>query len=155
MPRQLRIAVSVFFGLATVTLCMLWARGYNVSDFVSVEGRGVGLRTSHAVGRMGLLLKVPVPVSQPLALTVGHHPVDVAEAFQQLQAMPSLMGVAIERSGRGLLFVVPVWLAMLFTITATFIPHLYHLTGRFSLRSLLIATTLLAVALGLGAWLAG
>jgi hypothetical protein len=154
MPRQLRIAASVFFGLATVTLCILWARGYSVSDFVSVEGRGVGLRTSHAIGRMGLLFKDPAPVSQPLAVTLGHHPIDVAEAFQQLQAMPSCLGVAIERSGRGLLFVVPVWLVMPFTITATIVPHWHHLTGRFSLHTLLIAITLLAVALGLGVWLA-
>ena len=28
MPRKLRIAVSVFFGVLTVALCVLWVRSY-------------------------------------------------------------------------------------------------------------------------------
>ena len=74
--------------------------------------------------------------------------------------LPSVLGFKyIERSPKTAqrpseyIFVVPYYFPFLLTSSLSLAPWVRYLPGRFSLRTLLIATTLVAVVLGLIVWL--
>jgi len=150
MTRRLRIAVSVFFAVLTVLLCVLWLRSFSTREHlrwrvttsraVSIASRegiiGVSTWTKNLDGISSFVFSGPVVGSPPR------------------RQMSNPLGFEFIRSKEydGLSVVVPYWFTVLTCAICVTIPHVLN-SHRFSLRTLFIATTLLAVVLGLAVWL--
>jgi hypothetical protein len=142
--RKLRIAWSVACGIACVLLVVLWVRSYWWVD--SIETR-----------------KTPtfwVVASSRGALGVGYNPLvyPVADRdwkfesyspdYNEQMPVHSFLGFYIHHLQGEAAIVVPHWSLVLFTAVIAPLPWIRWST-QFSLRTLLIATTLVAVVLGL------
>jgi len=145
MARKLRIAASVFFGLATVALCVLWVRSYfgRYNWHVYDEGRN----------NTGYLLSsyngcVQWASYQFVVRTPLETPVKGSPALYY--RIPSRRPLYWDQNEFGSIVTVPYNLIVFVTVAIAVIPWV----SRFSLRTLFIATTLFAVVLGLAAWAA-
>ena len=147
--RRLRIAVSIFFGVLTVALVVMWVRSYRQTDRVSIDGRRLRFIAAPAIGRVGFLARISASNSQPLSVAFDNRAVD-AEIVKEVKAIPAFLGFGL---GRGSVVTVPIWFLVSLAVALAISPHLLkdrvHLPQRFSLRTLLIATTLVAIVLGL------
>ena len=137
--RKLRIAWSVAWGLLAVLLCVLWVRSYWWADFICFDRSGdfepvvrseVGTISIFPPGVTSWTLRhvefyFPNAGLEIKAVLLGRFELDSTEL-----TFPHWFAVAVS----GLMVVAP-WLPL-----------------RFSLRTLLIATTLVAVGLGLVVW---
>src|SRR4051812_7203329 len=143
--RKLRIAWSVFWGIVAVLLVVLWVRSYLYHDRVLIRFR----QANHVTG----------VVSAHGALCLGEgDTADLGENQFRLitkRARQSLIDdlgppLKLHAFGYGDWYItIPLWLVVIPTIIACFAP--WH---RFSMRMLLIATTLVAVVLGLLVYMA-
>ena len=141
MARRLRTAASVFFAVLTMALCVLWVRSYWRVDYIRYTGSSVT-----TIGyRQGRLCFARVKLlhhagwyhgweADSLPITIPRNP------YSQFHWSlgPQFANARI-----------PFWLPILLCwlpITAQWMPRPSY---RFSLRTMLIATTLLAVVLGL------
>lgn len=138
--RRMRIAVSVFFGVLTVALCVLWVRSYTGTS-------GWRLRVTHLRrvifdsrdGRLSInAMKLsPYPtVFNSLYDSVADESL-VAQDRPAFQVHTAPMGVGCSCQ---------YWLLVVIAASTATAPWLRR---RFSLRTMLIATTLVAVVLGL------
>ncbi len=140
---KLRIAWSVAWGVLAVLLCMLWVRSYWYRDIlVHCQGSnavGVGYECgtilcekNRSVGSGWSLVRMPVGNSLrfPQRILFGWE----------------------DRRPDYIRFVVRIWFLLPIVAGLVAVPW-FQWSNRFSLSTLLIATTLLAVALGLLAWL--
>ena len=138
---KLRIAWSVALGIAAVLLIALWVqsfKNFNVTYFGPRFGSVIVVVDSRP-GVLGIGAG-PIGTSQPWSV----RRIDKAEITYVSPSYSRMW--AIYRSA----VCVPYWFATLFfTVLAT----LPWFRWRFSLRTLLIATTLVAVVLGLIVWL--
>jgi hypothetical protein len=135
--RKLRIAWSVVWGIAAVLLVVLWVRSYWWADYVQpwqkhtvVSLRGKLFVDNHIV------LSIPsssVPGGVPTGLVETNRFFAYSLATKQFSFFPQKSGLAI-----------PYWLIAALIVGLAATPWL---RWRFSLRTLLIATTLLAAAL--------
>jgi hypothetical protein len=132
-----------------VLLIVLWVRSYQQADDVTCGlSSGPGYR---CISLNGELLACRYPSREgavSLGWVIRHLPGHDPHAFPS--SWPStLHGIAFEFSeGRLWLTVLPQWfIAALFATLAT-VPWIRHSKWRFTLRTLLIATTLVAVVLG-------
>lgn len=148
--RCLRIAVSVFFAVVTVALCVLWVRSFWTVDIISVTSKngaelrdvmsGCGVISFHnwtPLGRRwagGNWQRERMPVQRRWI-----------EQFQETRKFQ----LSIESGGWGI--DLPYWSFVIAVCFASVIPWARTC---FSLRTLLIATTIVAVVLGLGVWAA-
>jgi hypothetical protein len=143
--RKLRIAFSVFCGIACALLVVLWARTRFASETVSFPisntTQMAGTSRQGAVG-IGLFCNARVSPWQ-----VDTHPADSTSDYQY----PTAMGFAAYRSMDHNLYIVrlPYWSLILIFSALGAVPWV---RCQFSLRTLLIATTLVAVVLGLIVW---
>lgn len=144
--RKLRIAWSVLWGLLAIVLIAWWVRSYWWVDLVSApvtkstnfvlssmpNGFGFGF-----VGKSSTVM--PTWMSNWTAewLEVGER-ADRSDFLTYFQLYHGVVGM-------------PYWFGLLLSATFAAAPWL---RWRFSLRTLLIATTLIAVALGLIMWAA-
>ena len=137
--RKLRIAWSVLWGLAAVLLIVLWVRSYRVADAVQwATSTGIFTATS-ATGVIGVSKTNHVGVQK--------------RTWNSLEIMHGTLrawSVSSDSNGTYLRFPHR-WPLLIFAIFAA-VPWINQLTRRFSLRTLLIATTLVAVVLGLIVW---
>ena len=127
---------------------MLWVRSYFVSEWAFVQ-----VSPSHWLGpqllRGQLIIESrdasTIPSYGPFEwLKFGH---SSPKNFSRLKT--SFLGFGLIGTQRGAAVVIPLWfLASVTVVLAT----TQRLSWRFSLRTLLIATTLVAVMLGLGVW---
>ena len=146
--RKLRIAWSVFWGLATVLLIVLWVRSYSGLDYCKIP---VGALHIHTI--KGKLIVFALPnrpdwkVGSVPMRYVAHHPV----LQSPYSGWPGSGGFTISEEPPAAHLHVPFFAA---TIVVAVFGTLAWIPGRFSLRTLLIATTLVAVVLGLVAWTA-
>jgi hypothetical protein len=144
--RKLRIAWSVASGVVAVLLIVLWVRSYWKWDGVTCfrGSRSFGIESER--GRV-------LPYSQALPQQSvkwllfsndigGATPQSTHPAFR-LVSYPGYFSVCI-----------PYWFLTAITAVLAATPWLPWWSNRFSLRTLLIATTLLAVVLGLAVWVA-
>jgi hypothetical protein len=134
--RKLRIAWSVAWGIVAMLLVALWVRSFYYLDSVqlplggSVSSVGGRVLACRPVGLTPLVPDVPFPDSR----------------FGIMSAPLNTFSVTSGSGGATL----PFWSTALLSavmMTAFWLPN------RFSLRTLLIATTLVAVVLGLIVWL--
>ena len=143
-PRKLRIAWSVGWGVVAVLLCLLWVRSYWRFDGVEYDYRTSSVDYGECVfgsfnGRL-LFGYYPITGESGFYWKLARKPEDApADFFRTPFALTSNATTA------------PHWfVAILFAALAAapWIPP----SNRFSLRTLLIATTLVALALGLIVW---
>ena len=156
--RKLRIAWSVTWGVMAVLLCVLWIRSYWWYErIVFGLGNNNGFHASHVVGQLRFIAFDDSNVNgfwQPANSVWGRAqwPVDEWRASEShkkdLPASPLGFGGRIWPA-RFLLFV-PYWFLVLIVTCFVAAPWVAY---RFSLRTLLIAMTLIAVGLGAVIWL--
>ena len=134
--RKLRIAWSVTWGLAAVLLCVLWVRSYWKSDCLWTSHVGICSATGVA------------------QLSVRSTPTNYRG--RQWTTLPTRKDIFISprfafRPASNMSYInVTYWFLILILTTLAAVPWI----RRFSLRTLLIATTLVAVVLGLIVWAA-
>jgi Na+/glutamate symporter len=137
--RKLRIAWSVACGVVAMLLCVLWVRSYWWADVVNID--------------------VPTPFAVQFLSALGHSSAAIYESEQgwdwvrvNAELDPAMKDVAQQdcfgfkvRDGDWIILA-PHWFLILLAGSIAVIPWLLY---RFTLRTLLIATTLVAVVLGL------
>jgi hypothetical protein len=154
--RYLRITWTVFFGIACVLLIALWVHTLHYQ--VRVEG---WISTSHFVRFTTFKHWNEVEATSYEIKAGNWYP---KKTFQNNRVAPSQeKGASPLRrwqfshsTGPGeshTSITFPVWLSELLLALLAIAPWLRHRPTRFSLRTLLIATTLVAVVLGLIVWL--
>jgi hypothetical protein len=149
--RKLRIAFSVTCGIACVLLIVLWVRSYWWENRIMAGFCNRGFQASHVLGQLRLS-SVNWPGS-------GFWPVistrRTVETFRRdpvhAQDLPSRFGFDWKITKWGWRLCLPYWFVLFVTATSACAPWM---RWRFSIRALLIAMTLVAVALGAIVWLA-
>jgi len=154
-----RIAMSLFFGLLAVALCVLWVRSHHWArdaiQRVPVVGgiHFISSQGSVSVEAQRLPKNPPKTFSWNQSIKVLSKS-ELAEVFSTHTGSlaPDYSGFQFRfRSGADWKFSVPYWLlALVSGMLATVLG--LRINYRFSLRTLLIATTLLAVMLGVVVW---
>ena len=148
MARKLRIAVSVLFAAVAVMLCALWVRSYWQADIFSAHiSQLLSANGFSANGRIRGMV-VDEQYSQEAYSSYVH--LDSRSSYR-LKNPPWHF---VRHDGFTFGFIIPHWFPVLLAIAVVGVPWL-RIPTRFSLRTLLIATTLAAVVLGLGVWAAG
>jgi hypothetical protein len=142
--RKLRIALSVFFGVVALSLTALWVRSYWVLDDIVRTTPTVQQTVCSNKGVLHLVASDPSGgySLQPKPGTVtwnrySRQPSDLRSGFYWTWS-PKLKAIQS-----------PYWFVILITAAAAAVPWLPWWSNRFSLRTLLIATTLVAIVLGL------
>jgi hypothetical protein len=146
--RWIRIAKSIFFGAVTVALIVTWLRSDNSGGYIywnlwKHRSVLVGLSNGQAVVHTELFT-----MGEQRLCWISPRRASLAFRWRPL---PTSLG---RRIWNGFQFVLPIW-------CVTAVPALIATASwpwcspRFSLRTLLIATTLVAVVLGLAGWQAG
>jgi hypothetical protein len=135
--RSLRIAWSVAWGLLAVLLCVLWVRSYWAINIWNLSG-------PHTLMSFG----GKVLIDESFVRTNRIAPEDPNQNIQTFSSGPRYI---YEPAGTGV--TIGYWFPSMLALAVTTAPWLPWWSIRFSLRTLLIATTLVAVVLGLFAWL--
>jgi hypothetical protein len=155
--RKLRIAWSVAWGLVAVLLCVLWVRSYWWRDSGLIDiSPSTYIHISSKFGKL-IISDGQVAASAPsrrwLYTSLKFRENEPVE--KDIQGMPLHRGIGFKRvrwkDGSGV--ILPHGFFVLATLAAAgapWIPGNYS----FSLRTLFIATTLVAIALGLIVWAA-
>ena len=172
--RWLRIAVSAVCLVVFVGVTVLWVRSYRVVD--SLRGPITAIRSFDLDSTKGRLILCHGPYTQrtraswPWGMDSRWGLLHESGMGQNLRftnlppltTFPDFSVVKNRPSGPAIaagfwIVIIPHWFpAVIFASLAT-IPWLFYwsrLQFKFSLRTLLIVTTLVAMILGLGAWLA-
>jgi hypothetical protein len=145
--RKLRIAWSVFWGLAAVLLIVLWVRSYSRYDCVTRFDAN-RVRTSLDSGSAVICFaqfdygkRSPVPI-----LTYGWR-WERSQPIAEADAKPTGPSFQWDHEPVGLGVSFPHWFPVLVFAALAMMPWV-RWTKHYSLRTLLIATTLVAVVLG-------
>jgi hypothetical protein len=141
--RKLRIAWSVGWGIFCVLLIILWVRSYSRNE-------GLSRHNSENIVRAVYNVSGSVCVHRTTGLAD-----DPRSAWVYFCDAPAnwFRGFGYGIGGTVWYVHAPHWFLVLLGIGAATAPWIRHLQFRFSLRTLLIATTLVAVVLGLVVWL--
>lgn len=136
---MLRISLSVFFGVLTVALVVLWVRSYFVQDVL----RDINNNRLTSFG---------VTNGSVFFMSIGTRGMGNA-GWSHQQKEPNSESPAYQWHSNGGLssIFIPIWAIAAAAALGVYAP--FRLS-RFSLRTLLIATTLFAVVLGLSVWAA-
>jgi|SRR4051794_1936312 hypothetical protein len=141
--RKLRIAWSVFWGLACVVLIALWVRSYWRCDVLSRDFKGFD--SIEFMSDSGALIVAWLHTDVASAESGEWEYGDNAPSRQQ-----SLVNWVHEE--HTIIASVPLAFLAFVSSCVSSMPWLLWWCSRFSLRTLLIATTLVAVVLGLVIW---
>ncbi|MGE3241377.1 MAG: hypothetical protein AB7G28_07850 [Pirellulales bacterium] len=151
MARKLRIAASVFFAVLTVALCVLWVRSYRQGSSICWANRNNSSYGCVSVAGEMRFSSAQWPFQGRIVPGWTLASVDLEHETPALQFGPRFEF----RSKTHIdVLILPHWFMVAVTTTISAIAVQPWLRSRFSLRTLLITTTLLAVVLGLGVWLA-
>jgi hypothetical protein len=152
LMRGLRIAWSMWWGILCALLVVLWVRSYWWADSFRYG------RSSHVVELDSkdsrLYLRGSTTGGAALQPYLRPHRQVDADLFSRINASASPMGfgmyvdVALINTST---LIAPHWFPVFVAGAFAVVPWI-HWTKRFSLRTLLIATTLIAVVLGLVVW---
>jgi hypothetical protein len=153
--RKLRIAWSVVFGIACVLLMVLWARSYWWSDRCDGSLLNHGFKIDSREGNLTAIVYDQLLWGITPWQRVSFWLADLEEAALVItvnQPIPTYSLLGIEygpNAWGGWLLIMPHWFfSVILGVTAA-LPWIRHVKWRFGLRTLLIATTLVAVVLGL------
>jgi hypothetical protein len=151
--RRLRIAASVFFAAVTVALCVLWVRSHWMGHSWELGFGTTSARCVAVVGQIGAGVELRKPGQWIFDFDLYWLDNDVRQKTARLTTYG--FGYIVDPNLS--LLIVPLWLPIGVTATTAWACGCcqIHQFRRFSLRTLLIATTLVAVVLGLGVWAAG
>jgi hypothetical protein len=138
--RKLRIAWSVTWGIVAVLLCFLWLR-----SFKSMDRLGGPISSTRII--LIASINGHVLVNWPFH-DWGYVWNMRSTSLNSKDAWPYFVDCDFRQLPDG--FAMPQWFPVLVTLFLTASPWTL---SRFSLRTLLVATTLLAVVLGLIVWL--
>ena len=145
--RKLRIAWSVGFGLLAALLIVLWVRSYYSEDFLNIQLPARTFSVWQLRGNSVLTTTAsPGPLKVSTNSVSANSPIVSTKGAPQNRIGLGFSGVTY----RGGFFVTfPNWFPVM--VSATFAVAMWFGTipRRFSLRTLLTATTLVAVVLGL------
>jgi hypothetical protein len=146
--RKLRIAWSVAWGMLVAILvslnvwsCWWWDRCY-------VQGGSTGIQLSSDAGHTIIVIGPSQPTVHQIIF--GHLP---SPGSSDLFYANDVLGFYFKRISTSLRIDIPYWFLALFCVAIAVLPWLDSCSKRFSLRTLLITTTLVAVGLGLIVWL--
>jgi hypothetical protein len=143
--RRVRIAWSMVFGVLCVLLVLLWVRTKYAIDAVDgPRSNSAGFCVMSRHGGIGLLLNDGNP-----AWSYRNYPADSivrSEIEMQIGYKTALGFVQYAKSPGAFRIRVPYWPLVSLSVVFAAIPWL---RWRYSLRTLLIATTLVAIVLGL------
>src|SRR5262245_4489637 len=137
--RGLRIAWSVWWGILCVLLIVLWVRSYSWSDEVYTQ-------SFYFDSDNGLITSTSLVGSRPPAGLYSLQTDADALFGDDLTRLRDCHWIHIYQFQKRSVVSVPHWLFLLLSAITTGAPWILR---RFSLRTLLIATTLIAVVLGL------
>jgi hypothetical protein len=140
--RGLRIAWSVAWGILCVLLVMLCVRSYWRLQILEKRSGSQAVQISSVIGRIAVAHLDP-------RITLGRSYLSVAAGDAADWRKGRVLGFAYHDDGLVRAFIAPHWLPALLAAALAVIPWY---SWQFSLRTLLVATTLLAVVLGLAAW---
>ena len=148
--RNLRIAWSVAWGIVAVLLICLWVRSYWKFDMVTLPYTCPTMLTSSR-GAIGASLQAAVrnPTWSWTVVSVAKMNADLLARGRTPPTRPKMSPFRFDvmRTYLVMSYVYPV----LFFCAFASVPWMSHLR-RFSVRTLLIATTFIAVGLGLIVW---
>jgi hypothetical protein len=159
--RKLRIAWSVAWGIATVLVLVIWARSYFIGDDLALGGSRASISCTSFRGQLGSLWFPTSGIMSPPAMfwRFESWPIGETSVVEYNDGtgkpLPSYLGfkfnswISPSFPSRCRLLVIPYWFPALACGIVGALPWWRRLNGRFSLRTLLIATTFIAVALGL------
>jgi hypothetical protein len=155
--RRLRIAVSVFFAVVTLALCVLWVRSYWWRDNLLFNCLTRQVLVASEQGQTALFVQPTDPVVLPIERSGWELSTDYLRRkdfypFDHYSGGRLGFGAHVSGKNYGGIFA-PTWSLALAASIAAF-AFWNRKSSRFSLRTLLIATTLAAVVLGLGVWAA-
>lgn len=149
MGLKLRIAATVFFGLLAMALCVLWGRSYWYQDGYRSFDRP---KLSGLFSESGMLYFSRVVLDETMLTeftwTSGYTSKRLPDDWDAKWA-----AFDVRRNPNYFSITIPYWFPTLLTACVSAIACVYS-KWQFSLRTLLLATTLVAVVLGLGVWLA-
>jgi hypothetical protein len=145
---KLRIAWSVAWGVVAVLLCVLWVRSYFHEDRASGRVFSTGIRFYSSRGWLVLFKnRAPLQAAYPWSIELGgEHWLQPADSRLGFSSPLAFFGRAATSH-----ISLPHWLVILVALIACSLPWM-HWPKRFSLRTLLIAITFIAVALGFVVW---
>ena len=146
--RTLRIAWSVGWGLACVLLIMLWIRSYKNDDAVQAPPSSDPLVLRSSKGQLTFWRPHLAAPSEPTKMLIEDED-DLLNGSRRWMFWGFGRVPIHPRS----IVLVPHWFPVVFVAALAAIPRRCQLCWRFSLRTLLIATTLVAIVLGLIVWL--
>jgi hypothetical protein len=147
--RKLRIAWSVAWGIIAVLLCVLWVWSY--SQAFRLETGDMALRADLDYSLARIFICPPIEeldYEQYLTLEVRPPWYDDFEGYPFPK--PSLLHFDFDTTG-GLYVRTPIWLLAALAGSFALCPWVMH-CHRFSLRTLLIVTTIVAILMGVIAW---
>ena len=143
--RKLRIAWSVFWGIACLLLIGLWVRSYWIAH---------GLLYTRSTTIVSIFTSAGIAGVNYTSFPDGTRiPTEPGFEWHSNAPVPdpNMKPFMWVRGQYGLLIRVPVWCCESILILVAALPWL-RWSDRYSLRTLLIATTLVAVVLGLAVW---
>jgi hypothetical protein len=144
--RKLRIAWSVAFGIPCVLLIALWVRSYWIIEVITIP-----VASSRAVAMGSISGSVALSVlNSPSPWKTARIPANEWEIMVKFGALkfPSPVWGGLLRTPDVTVLLIPCWMLIALSATLAVAPWM-RWTWRFSLRTLLIATTLVAIVLGL------
>lgn len=155
MARKLRIAASVFFAVVAVALVVLWVRSYYKKDDARCVIAKSVVNVQSLRGELGI--GVWAWKFKPFPANVSSQSVDdsMERLWPPMTDRPPLSFLGIRREAFGpdmTLFAVKFWTLVLLSAGLFAFTWIGQLKKRFSLRTLLIVMTLVAVVLGLVMW---
>src|SRR5207302_224321 len=138
----LRIAFSVTCLMACVLLVALWVRSFRYDKTARLHGEQV----QHLNSQKGLLTVWSKLGAVHLCFT---YPTIPGAAWDTHFAARQMLGFGLLKKGSSIAVRIPYWFTIAATCSVAVFPWTPFFSWRFSLRTLLIATTLIAAALGL------
>jgi len=148
--RKLRIAWSVVWGLVAVLLIVLWVRSYWWADFLFYRATGShGVASASSRGKVNFGI-VEFADSDEAGEWIGSSRLYIYSVSTPPQLSKSSWGIGTDNGPpREWALLMPHWFPVLILGIVATAPWVRQLRWQFSLRTLLIATTLVAVVLGL------
>jgi|SRR4051794_24090925 hypothetical protein len=152
--RKLRILWSVFSGVACVLLTVALVRSYWKLDAISGDRGSTYVYVESLMGRFHYSRSTQAagaPLRPAIPWRAFHQPIsdsDLTPRMSDSQGSTHILGFGWNVWGNGWEISASLWSLVLISGVLAAAPWARHLRWRFTLRTLLIATTLIAVVLG-------